>query len=173
MKKLEDIFRLIVFLIFFAAGTCAVALAVLGPEWKSLYQLKAAVKQTEQNNRKIEEIIKDHQILSEQITGDANILKRIAPVTLGQQPDDANQPVAKITADTLARAKAILRQQRQDDSDGSQVPQWLVRCTIGRNRIILFAAGAGLVVVCFACFGDRKSKKKACPERSRRMKKQK
>jgi hypothetical protein len=165
MQKLENIFRLFFFLVFCAAGTCAVALAVLGPEWKSLYQLKAAIRQTEQNNRKIEEIIKDHQILSAQITSDANILKRIAPVTLGQQLQDANQPVARITADTLARAKDILRQQTQDGSDSPEVPQWLQRCTAARNRIILFAAGTGLVVVSFACFGKRKSNVKMKKEK--------
>jgi DNA-directed RNA polymerase sigma subunit (sigma70/sigma32) len=160
MQKLENIFRRVFFLVFSAAGICAVALTVLGPEWKSLYQMEAAVKQTEQNNRKIEEIIKDHQMLSAQISKDANILKRLAPLELGEQLDEPNQPVAKITADTLARAKAVLEQQQtQDDSDSSGVPKWLQRCTTAENRIILFAAGAGLVVISFACFGRKEDKK--------------
>jgi hypothetical protein len=156
MQKLEKIFRLLLFVIFGAAGICAVALAVLGPEWKSLYQLKAAIRQTEQNNQKIEEIIKDHKILSAQISSDANILNRIAPLTLGQQPDDPNQPLARITADTLARAKTVLQQQTQEA--GPEVPKWLERCTADENRVILFAAGGGLVVISFACFGEKRSK---------------
>ena len=158
MQKLENIFRLVFFLVFSAIGICAVALAVLGPEWKNLYQLNSAVRQIEQSNQKIEEIIKDHQILSAQISNDANILKRIAPLTLGEQPEGPNQPVAKITADTLARAKAILEQQQtQDNSDSPEVPKWLQRCTTVDGRIILFTAGSGLVVVSFACFGVKKS----------------
>jgi hypothetical protein len=149
-------------MVFSAAGICAVALAVLGPEWKNFYYLKAAVKQTEQNNQKIEEIIKDHQILTAQINADANILKRIAPVMLGVEPCEPNQPVAGITADTLLRAKAVLEQQQaQESSDNSEMPKWLQRCTTVENRIILFTAGAGLIVVSFACFakrGDKKSK---------------
>lgn len=145
-------------MVFFAVGILSIALAVLGREWKSLYQLKAAVVQTEQNNRKIEDIIKDHQILSSQIEADANILRRIAPLTLGEQVQEPNQPAVKITADTLARAKAILRQQSQDNSLGPEVPAWLQRCTAANGRITLFAAGAGLVVVSFACFGKRKEK---------------
>jgi hypothetical protein len=161
MQKLEKIFRLLLFLVFGTAGICAVALAVLGPDWKSLYQLKAAIRETEQNNQKIEEIIKDHKILSAQIGSDANILKRIAPITLGQQPDEPNQPIAKITADTLARAKAVLEQQQtQDGSANPEVPKWLERCTTDGNRTILFAAGGGLVVVSFACFGGKKTNKK-------------
>jgi hypothetical protein len=156
MQKLENTFRLVFFLVFSAIGICAVALAVLGPEWKSLYQLKDAIRQTEQSNRKIEEIIKDHQILSAQISNDANILKRIAPLTLGQQLQEPNQPVAKITADTLARAKAVLEQQQtQDSPDNPEVPKWLQRCTTVKNRITLFAAGAGLVAISFAYFGRK------------------
>jgi hypothetical protein len=159
VQKLEEIFRLFLFMVFSAIGLCAVALAVLGPEWKNLYRLNAAVNQTQQDNQKIEEIIKDHQILTALIKTDANILRRIAPVTLGIEPCEPNQPVAKITADTLARAKAALEQQTQENSDSSQVPDWLQRCTTAENRIILFAAGAGLVVVSFMCFAKRKDKK--------------
>jgi hypothetical protein len=166
MQKLENIFKLVFFLVFSATGICAVALAVLGPEWKSLYQLNSAIRQTEQGNQKIEEIIKDHQILSAQISKDANILKRIAPLTLGEHLEEPNQPVAKITADTLARAKAILEQQQtQDNSDSPEVPRWLQRCTTVNGRIILFAAGTGLVVVSFACFGGKKSNIKVKKEK--------
>jgi hypothetical protein len=159
MSKLENIFRLFLFMVFSAIGICAVAMAVLGPGWGNLYQMNAAVKQTERNNQKIEEIIKDHQILTAQINSDANILRKIASITLGVEPCEPNQPVVKITADTLSRTKAIFEQQSQENSDDSQVPKWLQRCTTAENRIILFSAGAGLVVVSFACFGNRRDKK--------------
>lgn len=160
MQKLENILKLFCFLVFSAAGICAVELAVLGPEWKNLYEINAAIKQTEYDNSRIEEIIKDHQILSSQIEADANMLKRIAPLTAGEQFQGPNQPAAKITADTLARAKAILRQQTQDNSLGPEVPVWLQRCTATNGRVILFAAGTGLVVVSFACFGKKGSREK-------------
>lgn len=160
MQKLEEISRLFFFMVFSAAGVCAVALAVLSPEWKNLYHLKAAVRQTEQDNQKIEEIIRDHQILAAQINADTNILKRIAPVTLGVEPCEPNQPAVRITAGTLSRAKAILEQHEpQEDSDDSEVPKWLQRCAAVENRIMLFVAGAGLVVVSFVCFGRGKNRK--------------
>jgi hypothetical protein len=159
VQKLEDISRLFFFLVFSATGIFSITLGVLGPEWKNFYEMNAAIRQTEQNNQKIEQIIKDHQILTAQIKSDANILMRIAPLTLGVQSQEPNQPVAKITADTLSRAKAVLDQQMQDDSDGPEVPAWLQRCTTVNGRITLFAAGAGLIVVSFACFGKKKANK--------------
>ncbi len=161
MQRLEDIFRLFLFMVFSAVGICAVAMAVLAPEWKNLYDLESAVKQTERNNQKIEGIIKDHQILTAQIKTDANILKRIAPVTLGIDPCEPNRPAVKMTADTLSRAKTVLQQQEQENTGSSNVPNWLARCTADENRTILFASGAGLIVVSFACFGKRRDKKES------------
>jgi hypothetical protein len=159
MQKMENISRLFLFLVFSAAGALSIALAVLGPEWKNLYELNAAITQTQQSNREIEEIIKDHQVLISQINTDPNILKRIAPLVLGAQPKDTNQPAAKITQETMARAKAVLQQQQtQDDSNGPKVPKWLERSTTDYGRITLFTAGGGLIVVSFACFGKKKVK---------------
>lgn len=159
MPKLEDISRLFFFLVFSTIGILSITLGVLGPRWNNLYKMNAAIRQTERNNQKIEQIIKDHQILTAQIKADANMLMRIAPLTLGVQPEDPNQPVAEITADTLSRAKAVLDQQPEDNSDNPDVPVWLQRCTTVNKRIILFAAGAGLIVVSFACFGKKKANK--------------
>ena len=165
MQKLENISRLFFFLVFSAIGIFSITLGVLGPEWKNLYEINAAIRQTEQNNQKIEQIVKDHQILTAQINADANILMRIAPLTLGTPPKDPNQPVAKITADTLSRTKAILDQQPQDNPDSPEVPGWLQRCTTVNGRIILFAGGAGLVVVSFVCFGKKKLNTKVKKEK--------
>jgi hypothetical protein len=161
MQKLEDIMRLFLFMISSAIGISAVAMAFLAPEWKGLYQLNAAVQLTEHNNQKIESIIKDHQELTARINADPNILRRIAPVTLGIDPCEPNQPSVEITDDTLCLAKSVLRQQDREDSDNSKAPEWLVRCTDDNNRIVLFSAGAGLIVVSFACFGKKRGNRKA------------
>jgi len=162
MQKKEKILRLFLFLVFSAAGILSIALAVLGPEWKNLYELNAAITQTQQSNLKIEEVIKDHQILISQINADANILKRIASLALGTSPQDTNQPAVKITQETLATAKAALQQQQtQDGSNGPKVPKWLERCTTDYGRITLFTAGGGLIIISFACFGKKKPKIKS------------
>lgn len=147
-----------------AVGILAVSLAVLGPEWKGLYDIKAAVGQTEQDNIRIEQIIKDHEILTGQIETDPNILAKIAPITLGTT-EDSNEPAVKMTADTLTLAKAVLAQQ-ENNPPTPQVPDWLQRSTTENNRIILFASGAGLVIVAFACFGRGKQNTKKSRKKS-------
>jgi hypothetical protein len=159
MQKLEAILRLLLFVICSAVGILSISLATLGQEWKSLYDTKAAVIQTERNNVKIEQIIKDHEVLTGQIATDPNILAKLAPLTLGSDVNDPNERRANITAEMLDRAKAVLNSQ---DDAGSlpQPPIWLQRSTTGENRVILFVCGAGLVLVSFACFGKMKKNKK-------------
>jgi hypothetical protein len=154
VQKLDAVLRLFLFMICSAVGILAFSLAVLGPEWKELYDIKAAVGQTEQDNLKIEQIIKDHEILTTQIETDPNILAKIAPITLGTG-QDSNERTVKMTADTLILAKAALAQQ-ENNPPAPQVPDWLQRSTTKNNRTILFASGAGLVIVAFACFGREK-----------------
>ncbi|MDD5135433.1 MAG: hypothetical protein PHP01_08495 [Phycisphaerae bacterium] len=149
--------RLFLFMICSTAGILAFSLALFGPEWKELYHIEAAVEQAERDNLKIEQIVKDHEILTGQIEADPNILAKIAPITLGTG-QDSNAPAVKMTADTLVLAKAVLARQ-ENNSPAAQVPAWLERSTTKDNRIILFASGAGLVIVAFACFGRGKQKR--------------
>jgi hypothetical protein len=164
VQKPDAILRLLLFMFCSASGVLAFSLALFGPEWKELYNTKAAVEQTEQDNLKIEQIIKDHEILTGQIEADANILAKIAPITLGTA-EDPNAPAVKITPDTLILAKAALAQQENNPSK-PQVPGWLERSTTDDNRVILFASGAGLVIVAFACFGRGKQKAKKTYKKS-------
>jgi len=157
MQKLEAILRLLLFVICSAIGILSIALATLGNEWKGLYDTKAAVIQTERNNVKIEQIIKDHEVLTGQIATDPNILAKIAPLTLGSDVNDPNERRANITAEMLDKAKAVLNSS-DDAASLPQPPIWLQRSTTDENRIILFVCGAGLVVVSFACFGKMKKK---------------
>ena len=158
MQKLEAILRLLLFVVCSAVGILSIALATLGHEWESLYDTKAAVIQTERNNVKIEQIIKDHEVLTGQIATDPNILAKIAPLTLGSDVNDPNERRANITAEMLDRAKAVLNSE-DDAASLPQPPIWLQRSTTDENRIILFVCGAGLVVVSFACFGKMKKNK--------------
>jgi len=99
----EKFYRAVFFSIFAAVGLGAVALAVLGPEWKNLYRLKAARALSEQNNEKISRLLADHQELINLINTDPNVLKRLAAVELGQDVNDPNAIAAQITADYLSQ----------------------------------------------------------------------
>jgi hypothetical protein len=160
VKKLEKFSRAVFFSLFSAIGIFSISLAVLGPEWKNLYKIQAATEQAEKNNDKIEQILQDHDVLLNRINKDPNILKRLAPVTLGEKAQEVNMPPVEITAETLAQAKAAIEQSSGDEnSKGSyEIPAWLQRATLKTSRTVLFAAGAGLVLVSFVCFSARKEK---------------
>ena len=164
MQKLEKFNRAVFFSVFSAIGILSVTLAILGPELKNLYKVKAAARQSDENNAQIEQLLDDHQELINLINKDPNILKRLAPPELGDNSQDANMPAAQITADALAQAKAVLDQSSEEKIPDGQIPAWLMRATLNSSRIVLFASGAGLILVSFVCFAggkqDGKSGKK-------------
>ncbi len=154
----EKFYRAVFFSIFAAVGIAAVTLAVLGPEWKNLYKLKAARALSEQNNTKITRLLADHQELINLINTDPNVLKRLAAVELGK---DANEPdviAAQITSDLLSQAKVVVEDVENPGTIVPQPPRWLLRATPNSSRIILFAAGAGLILVSFVCFSTPEDK---------------
>jgi len=154
----EKFYRAVFFSIFAAVGLGAVALAVLGPEWKNLYRLKAARALSEQNNEKISRLLADHQELINLINTDPNVLKRLAAVELGQDVNDPNAIAAQITADYLSQAKIVVEDIENPTTAVPQAPGWLIRTTLNSSRIVLFAAGTGLVLVSFVCFSAPQSK---------------
>jgi TolA-binding protein len=159
MKNFEKFNRALFFSLFSAIGLFSLALATLGPEWKNLYKVKSATKQVEQNNGRIEQLLEDHEVLIGRINKDPEMLKRLAPVTLGEKSRDANQPDVKMTADTLDRAKEALAESTDEENPkGSEqeIPVWLQRATSDQSRMVLFVAGGGLVLVSFVCFGAKK-----------------
>jgi hypothetical protein len=148
----EKFYRAAFFSLFAAVGLLAVSLAVLGPEWKNLYRIKAAAALSEQNNTKITRLLADHQELINLINTDPNVLRRLAEVELGQDVNDPNAIAAKITADYLSQAKLVVDGVENPDIAVPQAPHWLIRATLSSSRIVLFASGAGLVLVSFVCF---------------------
>ncbi len=148
----EKFYRAVLFSIFAAVGIVAVSLAVLGPEWKNLYKIKAATVLSEQNNTKITQLLSDHQELINLIHTDPNVLKRLAAVELGQDVNDSNAIAAQITADFLSQAKVVVDEAENPNIAVVQPPNWLIRATLNSSRIILFASGAGLILVSFVCF---------------------
>lgn len=154
MNYFEKFYRAALFSVCAALGILAITVAVLGPEWKNYYKLKAATIQSEKSNEKITQLLTDHQDLINLIKSDPNVLMRLAPVELGIDPNDPNTISAKITKDSLLKAKAVL-EQADDQTYAELVPNWLVRATLYSSRIILFSAGAGLILVAFVCFSGR------------------
>ena len=147
--------RVLLFIVFSCLGIAAITLSMLAQEWVDLYTIKSKAHHIEQTNLKIKALNRDHQTLIAQIQSDPNILKRLEAVVLGAAPDDTNSPTPAVTAQQLQKAKAVLA---EDDSQQLDItpPAWLARCSSSRSRIILFIAGAGLILVSFTCFAKTK-----------------
>jgi hypothetical protein len=98
-------------------------------------------------------------VLIGKIDKDPNMLKRLAPAAANEKTEEANMPEVQITAQTLAQAKAAIEQMDSNENtkiSGEETPAWLERATSKVSRIILFTAGAGLVLVSFVCFNAKK-----------------
>ncbi len=50
-------------------------------------------------------------------------------------------------------ARKVLAKDHNQELIEPNVPAWLTRCSEPHRRIILFFAGAGLILISFICFG--------------------
>lgn len=159
MEKIEKFSRAVLFSIFALVGILSVFLAVIGPEVKNLYKIRAATRQSEQNNAKIEQIANDHQDLINLINQDPNILSRLAPAELGENVRDPNNPIVAVTQKSLVQAKEVLDEMDTENQSASNenIPNWLLRATLKSSRIVLFISGASLMLISFVCFSGRKT----------------
>ena len=156
LMRQDSFMRALFFIIFSCIGIMAVSLSMLSPEWLDLYMIKSKLYQVEQTNLKIEALNRDHQELIDKIHSNPDILKRIDKVVFGIDPNDSNNvAVPTITSQQLQKVKAVLAETAPQKHEIIP-PRWLQRCGNDRERLILFIAGAGLIIVSFACFGKIK-----------------
>ena len=156
-----DFPRALFFIIFSSAGIIATGLSILIPEYDRLYELRETLAEVQQSNKMIAQLIIDHEELISHIRSDPNMLQKLGPVTLGQSINDSNVPFAKVTSEKLKMAKEVLTSDSIADNTISPTrPRWLIRCSTRHYRMILFIAGAGLIIVSFACFCKRTETKK-------------
>ena len=111
---------------------------------------------TQQSLEKLESLNADYDALLEQLEEDPNLVKRLAPATLGTKPDDPNTVYPKATPEQIEAAKQALAKDPNDLSDVPMLPNWLTRCSEPRRRISLFVAGSFLVLISFTCFSPNK-----------------
>jgi hypothetical protein len=148
----QGIFHLFFFVVFFSIGAVALGVAVLCDDFVRYCRDKHLVKEAELSVQHLKSLNADYDGLLEQLENNPDLLKRIAPVTLGTEPDDPNAIYPKARAQELAVAhKALVRQPDPEQAD-APLPGWLQRCSAPTKRIILFIAGAGLILISLVCF---------------------
>jgi hypothetical protein len=148
----QNVIRMILFALFFSGGAASLGSSLLCGDLAKYYRNKQLLRAAEQYLDKLKSLNTDYDVLLSQLENDPNLIKRIAPAVLGIESEDANTIFPKPTGEQLAAARKALEKESIRYQNGSAVPAWLTHCSEPRRRIMLFFAGAGLILISFACF---------------------
>lgn len=151
-KTVNNVIKTILFMLFFTLGVVAAALAMVADEVLYYYRQKIALQETIAANEYLRQLDEKNRSLLENIKQDPNILKRLAPITLGAEPNEPNAIIPKTGDAELQFAKDILEKMKRKNENRIQIPIWLERINHSRERTILFLAGCGLILVSLASF---------------------
>jgi cell division protein FtsB len=147
----HGILRFLVFVIFFSSGAAALGGAVLCDDFIQYCRNKHLVKQAEQSIHKLEALNAEYDALLEQLENNPDLIKQIAPATLGTRIEDPNTVYPKARAQELAIARKTLTSTDKEPAE-AEIPKWLQRCSDPAKRIVLFISGASLVLISMVCF---------------------
>jgi hypothetical protein len=158
MLRGQNILRTLLFVVFFGIGTAALTAASLYDDLLRYYQNKQLLRSAEETLNKLESLNADYDALLKQLEENPGLLERIAPATLGTEPADANTVYPKVTAEQLNAARKVLAKDLERQHSSAEMPEWIIRCSKPSKRIILFSAGAFLILISFICFGPAEKK---------------
>jgi hypothetical protein len=153
---MQNVIRTLLFVVFFSMAGATLSISVLCDDLVRYYQNKHFLKTAEQSLGRLKSLNADYDALLESIEKDPELLKRIAPATLGVSPADPNVIYPKVQAEQLAAARKALSEDAEPNQAEPKIPKWLERCSSPRRRGALFAASAALIVVSFTCFRPAK-----------------
>ena len=148
------------FVVFFGIGTAALTTATLYDDLLRYYRNKQLLRSEEETLKKLESLNADYDALLKQLKEDPALLERIAPATLGTEPNEPNTVYPKVTAEQLDAARKVLAKDSEQQPSGAEVPEWIIRCSEPSRRITLFSAGALLILISFICFSPTEEKGK-------------
>jgi len=154
MLQRQNILRTFLFIVFFSIGAAALSVSILCGDLVRYYRNNQLLRAAEESLRRLEALNADYGALLEQLEKEPNAVKRIAPATLGTEPEAEDTIYPKATAEQLAAVREALREEAGHGIGGPAMPNWLVRCSEAPQRIILFLAGAFLILISFICFGS-------------------
>ena len=152
----RNFIRLILFVVFFSIGAASLGISILCDDLVQYYRNRRQLTVTQQSLNRLESLNDDYDALLDQLEKDPNLVKRLAPATLGTEPEDANAVYPRATPEQLAAARKALALDPNDQSEGPMLPNWLTRCSEPRRRTTLFIAGSFLILISFTCFAPTK-----------------
>jgi len=145
-------------MVFFAIGAAALSGSILCDDLIKYYQNKRLLEKTEISLKQLQSLNDDYDALLKKKKKDPNFIDRIAPVTLGTEPNEENTIYPKVSPEQLALARKALTKDDDSADEKPILPEWLARSSEPRRRLLLFIAGGVLILVSFACFGPVKEK---------------
>jgi len=149
----QNILRTLLFIVFFGIGTAVLSGSILCDELLRYYRNRQLLKKTEESLNRLKALNADYEILLQQLQKDPNLVKRIAPATLGTEREDEDTIYPKVTPEELDAVRRVLTEDLKQQPPKPEVPGWIVRCSEPLQRIILFLSGAFLILISFICFG--------------------
>jgi len=152
----QNVIRAFLFVVFFSVGAAALGGSTLCDYLAGHYRNKHFLKEAQELSERLDSLNADYDALLRRLEEDPNLIKRIAPVTLGSEREDVQTVYPKATAEQLAAARKVLAAEVKKDPNEPVMPRWLVRCSEPRRRIMLFVCGAALILISFVCFGPAK-----------------
>jgi len=152
----QNILRTLLFVVFFSIGAAAVYLSIICDELIGLYYKRQLLEAKQEGTNRLESLNADYAALLARLEKDPNLVKRIAPATLGTKPDDEEAIYPKATAEQLNAARKVLVQDLNRQVNEPMIPVWLARCSKPPQRITLFLAGTSLILISFMFFGPAK-----------------
>jgi hypothetical protein len=148
--------REVVFVVFFGIGAAVLSGTVLCDDFLEHFHNKNLLKQAEVGRQRIETLNTDYDELLGRFVGDPCQLARLAPATLGIEPNEPNTVFPRASADKLAAARQALSEEPNEPAPDEAIPEWLGLCCRWPRRQIFFSCGAALVLISFVFFGPPK-----------------
>jgi len=148
----KNILRTLLFIVFFSIGATAMYLSIICDELLQSYDLKQQLKAEKELRNRLESLTVDYDAVLENLQKDPNLLQRIAPATLGTEREDEQTIYPKVTPEQLNAARKALSKEPDQQFPEPAVPDWITRCSRPPRRIVLFLAGASLILISFVFF---------------------
>lgn len=150
----QNILQGLLFAVFFAIGVAALSGSILSDELIRYYEKKHLIRKAEQSTERLRSLNSDYQALIDHLNKDPNVIKNIAPATLGTDPNpDPNTVYPKAKGQDPSFIRKIIK--KPGKKKEIIVPAWLQRCSKPAGRIALAAAGVGLILISLVFFGPK------------------
>ena len=148
----QRVLQFLFFVVFFSVGGATLGGAVLCDDLILYWRNRQLINKAESSLKRLDSLNSEYDALLGELEKDPNLLNRIAPATLGTEPEDPNAIYPKAKARELSLARKALLDQAGSESSSEMVPAWLDRCSEPSRKLGLFVAGAGLVLISLVFF---------------------